>query len=178
MAKKSLPLSKVYTLLEPGPVVLLTTVGPERSNVMTMSWHTMLEFEPPLVGFVISDRNYSFGLLQASGECVINIPTVEIAEQVVGCGNTSGADLDKFARFGLTARPASRVAAPLIDECYANLECRVTDPGMVEPYGLFVVEVVKAWIDPGVTEPRTIHHQGYGTFMVAGERIKLKSKMK
>ncbi|MCX5876908.1 MAG: flavin reductase family protein [Deltaproteobacteria bacterium] len=177
MARKTFPLSKVYGLLEPGPVVLLTTALGGRPNIMTMSWHTMLEFEPPLVGCVISS-NHTFGLLQATNECVINIPTVEIAEKVVGCGNTSGANTDKFERFGFTAKPATRVAAPLIEECFANLECRVVDTEMVAKYCLFVLEVVKAWIDPAMKTPRTIHHLGRGNFMVAGEKIKLRSKMK
>jgi flavin reductase (DIM6/NTAB) family NADH-FMN oxidoreductase RutF len=103
---------------------------------------------------------------------------VELAEQVVGCGNTSGATVDKFTRFGLTARPASRVGAPLIAECFANLECRVVDTRMVPKYCFFVLEVVKAWVDTTVKDPRTIHHLGRGQFLVAGERIKLKSKMK
>ena len=178
MAKKSYPLSKVYGLLEPGPVVLVTTASGGRPDIMTMSWHTMMEFEPPLVGCVISDRNYSFGLLEASKECVLNIPTVDLADKVVGCGNTSGAKLDKFEHFHLTAKTASLVGAPLIEECYANLECRVIDTSMVTKYCFFVVEVIKAWIDPKVKKPRTIHHQGNGNFMVAGETIKLKSKMK
>jgi flavin reductase (DIM6/NTAB) family NADH-FMN oxidoreductase RutF len=178
MAKKSFPLSKVYGLLEPGPVVLVTTAGAGHPNIMAMSWHTMLEFEPPLVGCVISNRNHSFALLTASNECVINIPTVDIAEKVVSCGNTSGADIDKFETFGLMPKPAAQVSAPLIEECYANLECRVTDTSMVERYGFFVLEVLKAWIDPAVKEPRTIHHLGRGSFMVAGETITLKSKMK
>ena len=178
MARKSFPLAKVYGLLEPGPVVMVATARGGRPNVMPMSWHTMLEFEPPLVGIVISNRNYSFGLLKAARECVIGIPTVDIAEEVVACGNTSGANVDKFREFGLTPRPASLVGAPLIDECYANLECRMADTRMVARYCLFVVEVVKAWIDPAVKNPRTIHHLGSGNFMVAGERMKLKSKMK
>jgi flavin reductase (DIM6/NTAB) family NADH-FMN oxidoreductase RutF len=178
MTRKSFPLSKVYGLLEPGPVVLVTTAGSERPNIMTMSWHSMMEFQPPLVSCIISDRNYSFGLLKASRECVINIPTVEIAEKVVGCGNTSGVNVDKFEKFNLTPKPAAQVRAPLIEECYANLECRVVDTSMVTRYCLFVVEVIKAWIDPEVKNPRTIHHLGSGNFMVAGEKIKLKSKMK
>ncbi|MGZ8262107.1 MAG: flavin reductase family protein [Methylotenera sp.] len=178
MAKKPYPLSNVYGLLEPGPVVLVTTASSGRPNIMTMSWHTMIEFEPPLVGCIISNRNYSFGLLEATKECVINIPTVEIAEKVVGCGNTSGANVDKFEKFSLTPMTAEIVGAPLIKECHANLECRVVDTGMVAKYGLFVIEVVKAWIDPAVKNPRTIHHLGSGNFMVAGETIKLKSAMK
>lgn len=178
MARKSFPLSAVYGLLEPGPVVLITTVGKGHSNVMTQSWHTMLEFEPPLVGCVISDRNYSFGLLKAGKECVINIPSVELTEQVVGCGNVSGADVDKFEKFGFTRKPATDVSAPLIDECFANLECRVVDTRMVNRYCLFVLEVVRAWIDPAMKNPRTIHHLGSGRFMVAGDTIQSKSKMR
>jgi len=177
-ARKSFPLPKVYGLLESGPVVMITTASGGRANIMTQSWHTMIEFMPPLVGCVISDRNHSFGLLKSTRECVINIPTAEIAEKVVGCGDTSGATVDKFAKFGLTPQPAELIGAPLIEECYANLECRVTDTKMVSRYCLFVVEVIKAWIDPAVKDPRTLHHLGKGSFMVAGERIKLKSGMK
>jgi flavin reductase (DIM6/NTAB) family NADH-FMN oxidoreductase RutF len=178
MTKNTLPLSRVYRLLEPGPVVLVTTAEKGRPNVMTMSWHTMMEFEPPLVGCVISDRNHSFGVLKATRECVINIPTVELAAQVVGCGNTSGRKLDKFRRFGLTPVPAKLVKAPLIDECYAALECRLVDARLVAKYCFFILEVQQAWIDRSRRDPRTIHHLGKGAFMVAGRTIKLPSKMK
>ena len=178
MAKKSFPLSKVYGLLESGPVILVSTARRGKQNVMPMSWHTMMEFDPPLVGFVMSDLNYSFGLLKASKECVINIPTVEIAQKVVDCGNVHGTKINKFEKFGLTSKPASLITAPLIDECYANFECRVVDTRMVTKYGFFVVEVVKAWIDPAVKNPETIHHEGGKDFMVASRRIKIKSGMK
>ncbi|HMC12760.1 MAG TPA: flavin reductase, partial [Gallionellaceae bacterium] len=81
-------------------------------------------------------------------------------------------------KFGLTLLPASQLAPPLIAECYANLECRVVDTRMVNKYNFFVLEVVKAWIDPSRKNPRTLHHQGKGVFMVAGRTIKLPSKMK
>jgi len=178
VARKNLPLSRVYRLLEPGPVVLLTTAARGRPNVMPMSWHTMIEFEPPLVGCVVSDRNHSFGTLRRTRECVIAIPTVELAPAVVRCGNTSGRTVDKFQAFGLTPVPAARVAAPLVAECYANLEARVVDTRMVPRYGLFVLEVVKAWIDPARKHPRTIHHLGMGDFMVAGRTIRLPSAMR
>ena len=80
---RDLPLSKVYRLLEPGPVVLLTTAHRGRANVMTMSWHMMVEFEPPLVACVVSDGAFSFTALRATKECVIAIPAVELAPTVV-----------------------------------------------------------------------------------------------
>lgn len=178
MKKKTYPLGSVYRLLEPGPVVLVTTSINGRANIMTMSWHTMIEFEPPLVGCVISNRNYTFDILQETGECVINIPMVALAEKVVGCGNCSGREVDKFEKFGFTHVAASCINAPLIDECYASLECKLVDGAMVDKYNLFVLEVVKAWIDPAQKHPQTIHHQGGGAFMVAGETIKLPSGMK
>jgi flavin reductase (DIM6/NTAB) family NADH-FMN oxidoreductase RutF len=66
---------------------------------------------------------------------------------------------------------------PLVAECYANLECRVVDSRMVNKYSLFVLEVCKAWIDPAVVSPRTIHHRGRGEFMVAGKTFRLPSRM-
>jgi flavin reductase (DIM6/NTAB) family NADH-FMN oxidoreductase RutF len=175
---KDLPLSKVYRLLEPGPVVLLTTARRGRANVMTMSWHMMVEFEPPLVACVVSGANHSFVALQAAGECVIAVPARRLARQVVQVGNSSGRRIDKFAAFRLTPLPAERVRAPLIAECFANLECRVADRRMVNRYNLFILEVVKAWIDPAQRNPRTIHHHGYGRFVVDGPTIKLKSAMR
>jgi flavin reductase (DIM6/NTAB) family NADH-FMN oxidoreductase RutF len=176
--KTSLPLSEVYRLLEPGPVMLVTTARGGRPNVMTMSWHMMVDFEPPLVACVISNRGYTFGILRETKECVINIPTVELAKKVVGCGNTSGRDTHKFKKFRLTAAPAASVNAPLISECYANFECKVIDASMADKYNLFILKVVKAWIGRPKKTPRTIHHCGRGVFMVAGRTIKLPSKMK
>jgi flavin reductase (DIM6/NTAB) family NADH-FMN oxidoreductase RutF len=178
MTKRPLPLSQVYRLLEPGPVVLVGTAHHGRKNVMPMSWHTMMEFVPPLVGCVISGRNHTFGMLEATRECTLNIPTVELARKVVACGNSSGGKVDKFKAFGLTPVPASEVKAPLIGECYVNLECRVADRRWVDDYNFFVLEVVKAWIAPSKKPRRTIHHEGKGVFMVAGDRIRLRSKKK
>jgi flavin reductase (DIM6/NTAB) family NADH-FMN oxidoreductase RutF len=176
--RRSFPLPEVYRLLEPGPVVLLTTAVKGRNNVMPQSWHTMIEFEPPMVACVVSNRNFTFKTLRETKECVINIPTVELAENVVACGNISGRKADKFEKFGLTPLPASRVGAPLVAECYANLECRVVDTRDVNRYCLFILEVLKAWIDPARKRPRTIHHIGRGAFMVAGRTIRLRSKVK
>ena len=173
---RELALSKVYQLLEPGPVVLLTTARKGRSNVMTMSWHMMVEFEPPLVACVVSNANHSFAALRATGECVIAIPAAKLAAKVVKVGNLSGRDGDKFAACGLTPVAAERVAPPLVAECFANLECRVADTRMVRPYNLFILEVLKAWIDPAQKKPRTLHHRGYGTFAIDGATIKLRSR--
>jgi flavin reductase (DIM6/NTAB) family NADH-FMN oxidoreductase RutF len=175
-AMRELPLPKVYQLLEPGPVVLLTTAHEGRANIMTMSWHMMVEFEPALVACVVSNANHSFAALRATKECVIAIPPLKLAPKVVGIGNCSGRDVDKFAKFRLTQVPAERVAAPLVAECFCNLECKVVDTHLVNRFNLFILEVVRAWTDPAQKNPKTIHPQGYGKFVVDGEMIKLRSR--
>ena len=176
MKKKSLELSQVCNLIESGPVILLSTAQGKRMNVMPMSWHTMIDFDPPLIGIILGDQNHSFGTLKATRECVINIPTVDLAEEMLACGNVSGAKVDKFEMFDLTPTRGARVKAPLIEECYANLECRVVDTKMAAKYNLFILQVVKAWVNPAVKNPKTLHHVGGTHFMIAGNRIRLKAK--
>jgi flavin reductase (DIM6/NTAB) family NADH-FMN oxidoreductase RutF len=174
---KEFPLSKVCTLIERGPAVLVTTLNEGRANVMTMSWNMFMDYSPPRIGCVIGPWDHSFEALRGTGECVIAVPTVDLANKVVDIGNCSGRDLDKFETFGLTAVPAEEVAPPLIAECLANLECRVIDTAMVDKYNLFILAVVRAWIDPERKERRMIHHNGDGTFVVDGRSIDLKARM-
>jgi len=176
--KKDFPLAKVRRLIEPGPIVLVSSAWKGETDIMTMGWHMVLEFEPSLIACYIWDANHSYRMIRRSGECVINIPTAELAEQVVGIGNTSGEDIDKFETFGLTAVPAKRVQAPLIAECYANLECKVVDTSLLRKYGVFVLEVVKAHAATSPKYPKTLHYHGEGVFMVAGPRIDLSRKFK
>ncbi len=178
MTKKSIPLSQVYRLLEPGPVVMVTTADEDKANVMTMSWHMMIDFEPPILGCVISDQNATFKVLKKTKECVINIPTVALAAKVVGVGNTSGRTVDKFEKFQLAKEEASQVKAPLLTECYANLECKVIDMKMAAKYNIFILEVLKAWIRPAKKRARMIHYCGKGVFVVDGEIFKLPSRKK
>lgn len=175
MPLRSLPLDRAYRLIEPGPVVLLATSLRGVPNVMTMSWHMMVEFTPPQIACIVSNANHSFAALRRTKECVIAIPPAEFAKTVVAIGNCSGAETDKFARFKLAARPARQVAPPLLPDCFANLECRVIDTRMVNRYCMFVLEVVQAWIDTARRDAKTMHHQGWGRFAVDGRRIVLPS---
>jgi len=178
MAKRAFPLSQVYQLLEPGPVTLVTTAFKNQANVMTMSWHMMMDFEPPIFACIISDQNFTFELLMKTGECVINIPSTELAETVVKVGNVSGRKVDKFQKFHLAKERALSVDAPLLMDCYANLECKVIDQSMVKKYNLFIMQVIKAWIRPRKKRMRMLHHCGRGVFVADGKILKLPSKKK
>lgn len=169
--RRKFPLVKVYGRLEPGPVIPVATADKDRRNVMILSWQTMLDFEPPALACVVGDRNFSFGVPKRGRQCVIAIPTVERARQVVQVGDTSGRGGDKFAQSGLIRVAASRVGAPLIAECYANLECQVIDTRMVSRYNLFVLDMLHAWMDRAIRTPRTLHDRAFGVFVVAGETV-------
>lgn len=173
---QAFPLTEVYQLLEPGPVVLLSTLDNKgKPNIMTLSWHMVVDFEPPLLACVVSSENYGYSALLLSGECVIALPSVELANKVVQIGNTTGQFIDNFKEIGLTPVSAQHVSPPLIAECFANLECKVVNTRLVNKYNLFIVEIVQAWKHTQQTEIKTIHHQGYGRFSVDGESLSITS---
>ncbi len=169
--KREVSVSGVRRWLEPGPIVLVTSHWQGRSNVMTLGWHTVMEFTPSLVGCVIAASNHSFAMIRGSGQCVINLPTLELLDTVVRVGNTSGAEIDKFRSFGLTPEPSLEVEAPAIRECHAHFECRLYDDALVERYNFFVFEVVRARVATAPEHPRTVHYLGEGRFMVAGDIV-------
>jgi flavin reductase (DIM6/NTAB) family NADH-FMN oxidoreductase RutF len=172
------PINKVHQLLEPGPVILITTRDKDgNANVMTCGFHMVVQHEPPLFAVIVGPWDHSFNVLRTTKECVIAVPTVEQASTVVDIGNCSGADIDKFEQFDLTITPGNEVKAPLISECSANIECRVSDTRMISRYNMFVLEAVQAWHNPKLKDHKTIHHRGDGTFMVDGEIINLQDRM-
>lgn len=173
--KTDFPVGQVRRYLEPGPIVLVSSRWRNKTNIMTMGWHTVMEFMPSLVGCVIAGGNHSFDMIRGSGECVINLPTTALTDTVVRIGNTSGAEIDKFRAFGLTADEAREVGAPLIRECHANFECRLHDDALVDKYNFFIFEVVKAHVAPSPKHPETLHYTGDGVFMVSGKIIHRRS---
>lgn len=173
--KSDFPVGKVRQYLEPGPIVLVSSKSRGATNIMTLGWHTVLEFSPSLVGLMISAGNHSHRMIRESGECVINLPTTALTDIVVGIGNTSGVDVDKFAKFALTAEEATKVDAPLIGECHACFECRLHDDALVDTYNFFIFEVVKAHVVASPRHPETMHYTGDGVFMTSGKFIDRKS---
>ncbi len=172
---QSLPLRKAFLLLEPGPVVLLTTASARKMNVMTLSWHMLVDFTPR-VAFVTGAWNHSFRALVHERECVIAVPGVDLARKVVAIGACSGAGTDKFETFALTPIRAKAVKAPLVGECLANIECRVVDH--IRKHDLFVVEAVRAWVNAERRERRMFHAVGDGTFVTDGRKFSHRELMR
>ena len=169
-----LKISKAFTLIESGPVVLVTTYDGKRKNVMTISWTMVLDFKPTFA-ITTGEWNYSFAALRQTKECVIAIPTVDMLNKVVGIGTCSGADTDKFEKFKLTPVKGREVKAPLIKECLANIECKVVD--IVKKHNIVVLDAVAAYSDTSRKEKRTVHAVGDGTFIVDGRKLNRKKLM-
>lgn len=168
----------VHKLLEPGPVVLLTTCSKGRNNIMTLTCTMMLEQNPPfriLIG--AGPWDYSYNTLLKTKQCVIAVPPVTLAQKAVQIGNCSGDEVDKFDEFNLTALPAKHISAPLIKECFANIECKVIDTSMVNKYGLIVLEPLEVWYDSSAKTHSALHHNGDGTFTQDGKKLNLKKFM-
>ncbi len=174
MGMKKLQLGKAFTLMEPGPVVLVTTNDGATDNVMTISWTMVVDFTP-MFAITTGPWNHSYAALRKSRECVIAIPTVDLIDRVVGIGTCSGVDTDKFEKFGLTPVKGNQVGAPLIKECLANIECRVID--IVRKHNIVVLEGVAAYFDSSRKEKRTLHAIGDGTFVVDGRRLDRRKMM-
>ncbi|WP_235333979.1 flavin reductase family protein [Aquabacterium sp. NJ1] len=172
---KPLPLSRAFTLLEPGPVVLVTTRSATGINVMTISWTMVMDFTPRFA-LTTGPWNHSYAALKQSKECVIAIPAADQIDLVVGVGTCSGTETDKFAHFGLTPLDGQFVKAPLIKECQANIECKVVD--IVSKHNIVVLEGLAAYVDARRPDKRTLHAVGDGTFIVDGERLNRKRMMR
>ncbi|MDR0338528.1 MAG: flavin reductase family protein [Planctomycetaceae bacterium] len=165
---KEFPLNKAFTLLEPGPVILVTTNDGNNTNMMTLSWTMVLDFTSRFA-FMTGSWNYSYKALTKTKECVIAVPTVDLARTVVRIGSCSGANVNKFEKFKLTPVNAVHVNAPLVKECYANIECRVVDH--IQKYNIFILDGIAAWVDEKRREKRFFHAVGDGRFIVDGEKI-------
>lgn len=172
---KKMDIKKAFTLIEPGPVVLITTNDGVKNNIMTISWTMVVDFTPKFA-ITTGDWNYSYKALTKFKECVIAIPGVDLIDQIVGIGTSSGKDTDKFEKYGLTAKKGQNVNAPLIQECLANIECKVID--IIIEHDIIILEGIVAYYNSYRKNKQTIHAVGDGTFVIDGRKISRRKAMK
>jgi len=145
---------KGSTALVPCPVILLSVRGKDRPNIITLSWAANVCSDPPSVAVGIRPNRHSYDLVKEAGEFVINVPGSGQFEAAKFCGSKSGRDFDKFDECGLTAVQASKIDAPMIDECPINLECKIKEIVNVGAHDLFIAEVLAVHIDDGMLDDR------------------------
>ena len=135
------------TALYPLPIFLVTVGTAEEANLITIAWGGTVSQKPPMAAIAVRESRHSYDLLCRTREFVINVPSADQAELVDLAGMESGRTIDKFATYGLTAVPASKVAPPLVGECPVNIECVVRHQVDLGSHDLFIGEVVAVQYD-------------------------------
>lgn len=134
---------KPSTLLNPVPVVMVTcadTAG--KPNIITVAWAGTVNSEPPMVSISVRKERYSHKLIKEKGQFAINLATRKLAKATDLCGVKSGRDVDKFQMAGLTAKKASVIDVPVIEESPVVLECVVKKVLELGSHDMFIAEVV------------------------------------
>jgi len=178
-ARLPVPLDKAYRLMNHGPTVLVSSRHGEAINVMAASWSMPLDFSPPKVAVVLDKSTFTRRLVETSGEFALMVPSRELAQLTLRVGATTGAEVDKFAAFGIGHWTGAQTGAPLLDGCLAWLECRLLpEPHIQDTYDLFLGEVVAAWADPAAfrdghwhmedSGKRSVHYIAGGHFYETG----------
>ena len=147
---------KPSTALLPTPVVLLSVAGhgKEKPNIITLAWVGTVCSAPPMLSVAIRPSRHSHGLVNAAREFVVNIPRAGQVAAVDLAGVWSGVEHDKFKELGFTAKPATLVAAPLIEECPINIECVVRHQLALGAHDLYIAEIVATHYDEELLDSR------------------------
>ena len=146
---------KPGNMVYPLPAVLVTcTDGQGHDNVLTVAWTGTVCTNPPMAYISVRPERYSYNIIKETGEFVINLTTEDLAYATDYCGVTSGRDVDKFARCGLTREPASEVAVPLISQSPVNIECRVREVHEYGSHTMFVADVLCVHADEDYMDER------------------------
>lgn len=144
MAKRTM---KAGTLLAPVPPALITVRGQAGVNVMTAAWCGILCSDPPMTYVSVRPTRWTHGILSQTREFVINLPRARDAKKVDFCGIYTGAKIDKMEKCGFHAVPSIVVAAPGIEECPVQIECRVTEIRPLGTHDCFVAEILAVTAD-------------------------------
>jgi len=175
--KVDVSMDSAYRLLHPRNTILVTCVGKDgKPNIITLAWSMPVSWNPPIVAISIAPKRYSHKLIEETKEFVINIPTMNIVKETLYCGRVSGRSVDKFKETKLTAAPAKRVKAPIIEECIAHLECKVEKQITVGDHTLFLGKIVAAYADEGIFDEtfdikkaKLVYHLGGDAFTTLGD---------
>lgn len=175
MSKRALDVARMARLVNHGPTVLVSCGRGSRANVITLAWVSPVSIDPPMLTIAVAPPRHSHGLISRAREFVVNVPPPRILDAVWFCGTRSGRDVDKFDGAGLTASAARVINTPMVEECFAHIECRVVKATTVGDHTLFVGEAVAASVEPGAFDGHlrlrgrfhTLHHLGGPRFVTS-----------
>ncbi|MBW2966670.1 flavin reductase family protein [Candidatus Woesearchaeota archaeon] len=143
---------EISDIAYPRQVILVSCKGevkakfsPEKEikdNIMTLSWHMPVSFNPPLYAISISKQRYSYNLIKESNVFVVNFMPIELKKQVLYCGRNSGEHLDKFKETGLEKQEAEKIDCPAIKQALSHLECEVVNEIEAGDHIIFIGKIL------------------------------------
>jgi flavin reductase (DIM6/NTAB) family NADH-FMN oxidoreductase RutF len=179
--KRPIPLDTAYRLLNPGPLVLVSSLFRKKSALTPIAWHMPVSDSPPLVALEIWEGHFIYKAILETKDFVMNIPSSAMAGTIRGLGSVSGAKVDKFARYGLSKEEAKKVKSPRLAGAIAVMECKLhRDKALLEKYNIVLGDVVYAEAEEGLFTdrwlpekggPQMLHHLGSGIFSVPAARV-------
>ncbi len=178
--KENVPFSQSARMLQPGPLALVTSQLKGQPNVMAAAWVFPLSLDPAIASVSLRPTRFTHQIISKSEEFVLNIPSLALLKQVHYCGSVSGRDVDKFKQSGLTPVTAKEVAAPLIEQCLAHVECGLINAITFGDHTLFVGQVLSVQVDREAydgawtlqeDEAKPLHSLGGRLYAVMHKRI-------
>ena len=171
---------KPGNMLYPAPAVMVSCMDEAgRANIMTAAWAGNISSDPVTVSVSIRPERYSHGIIDRTGEFVINLTTRTLAYATDYCGVKSGRDMDKFKQLGLTPAPSVKVRAPGIAESPVSLECRVVEKKNFGVHDVFLAEVVGVDVDDRYLDEKgrfdlekaDLMAYSHGAYFALGEKL-------
>jgi len=180
VARRSLEPLDALRLLGGGPVALVTTRWRKQTNVMPAIWTTPLSRTPPLIGVVVNPARYTHDMVRFSEEFALNFPARDLMNHTQYFGTVSGDNVGKLDLAKMPTFRASRIEAPLIENCVAWIECSLDDAMRIGDHTLFIGRVLSVQAEKEafdetwtVEEPdfKPLHYLGIDRYATLGKTV-------
>jgi flavin reductase (DIM6/NTAB) family NADH-FMN oxidoreductase RutF len=167
-------------LLNGGPVALVTTRFRNETNVMPAIWTISLSRRPPLIGVAVNPSRHTHDMLRFAEEFALNFPGRDLLNHTHYFGAVSGENVCKLELAKLPTFRASKIGAPLIEDCLAHVECSLEDALRLGDHTLFVGRVLVVQAEPEAfdetwlnedRDSRPLHYLGADRYAVLGDRL-------
>ena len=137
------------------PLTLVTVQGNNgQVNVSTNASITPLPGDHLRLAIGVFTENLTNSLISESREFVVNVISDDMRGVAKLCGENSGKDTDKLSLCDLSLIPASKVTAPMIEECPLNIECRVEGVHHLDDLDLWIAKILAIQVDQSLSNGR------------------------
>ncbi|MFA5375364.1 MAG: flavin reductase family protein [Dehalococcoidia bacterium] len=141
----------------PSHAAVITAQFEGKKGIMAAAWHAPISRTPPLFGISLAPKRYTYKLIEKAKEFAINFLSFDKAELLVSVGSVSGAEVDKYKKFGIKTEKPIKTTAPILNDAYATYECRLIDSRKCGDHIWIIGKVVATHFDKALfTSDETI----------------------